>query len=271
MINQNKEEILRLAKSPHKNYCMGYPGQGPYFTGFVLGSSAVPEKLGHKGSSMLDKINAFDVAEIDNTYLGQINMITVSSFCGPHGLLWGHDIAKEESLSISDHLGKEDLEEFKEITILNGRNLRVATESLFGTLEKKNFPLFPGSHVPTAQKFISMPGPLFLYGSFAVGIPDDRSKNACLFMEDVGEIESDGEEDRAMVLKNMIRSVVQIGENQRVSYKAIYVDIVTQVVKEGEMGGALVASPYFLLAQDAYCDDSVSGKLKDWEKSIKLC
>jgi len=250
--NKNKKEIIEKAMSPYEDYCMGYPGQGPYFTGFVLGSSAVPTRLGHKGSSMLDNINAFDMTEIDNTYLGQINMITVSSFCGPHGLLWGHDVASEDSFSINEKMTESDLKEFEGIKILSGKNLRKATEELFGTLDNKKFPLFPGSHVFTAQKFISLPGPTVLYGTFAVGIPDDRESSACLFMEDVGEIEKDTEEEKRKLMKNMIRSVEQIGKNQRISYKTIYVDIITQKVEKGETGGVLVASPYFLLAKNAY-------------------
>jgi histidine decarboxylase len=250
--NINKKEILKEAKSPHENYCMGYPGQGPYFTGFIMGSSSVSIKLGNEGSSVLDRINAFDVAEVDNTYLGQINMITVSSFCGPHGLLWGYDIAKEDFFSVNEILEEKDIEEFHGTEIYNGKNLRLATKKLFGTRDDKKFPLFPGSHVFTAQKFISSPGPINLYGAFAVGIPENRDVNACLFMEDVGEIKKNTMEEERKLLKNIIRSVREIGKNQKVNYKAIYTDIITQKVGNNEMGGVLVASPYFLLAKNAY-------------------
>jgi len=137
LLNNNKKNILQDARSPHDDYCMGYPGEGPYFTGFVMGSSAVPKKLGHKGSLVLDRINAFDMAEVDDTYLGQINMITVSSFCGPHGLLWGYDVAREDSFSIGEHMDERDLEEFNGITILNGNNLRKATKELLDELKPK--------------------------------------------------------------------------------------------------------------------------------------
>ncbi len=250
--NKNKKEIVEKAISPYKDYCMGYPGQGPYFTGFVMGSSSVSAKLGNKGSSVLDRINAFDLAEVDNTYLGQINMITVSSFCGPHGLLWGYDVAYENSFSAEDILPEEKEEELEGVEIYNGKNLRIATKKLFGTRDDKNFPLFPGSHVFTAQKFISSPGPICLYGAFAVGIPEDRSASACLFMEDVGEIKKDTQEEKRNLLRNMALSVVEIGKNQKVNYKKIYTDIITQRVEKNEMGGVLVASPYFLLAQNAY-------------------
>lgn len=250
--NKNKKEIIELAKSPYDDYCMGYPGQGPYFTGFVMGSSSVPLKFGHKGSYMLDKINAFDMAEVTDTYLGQINMITVSSFCGPHGILWGYDVNYRDSAPKNEILTEKDIEEFEGVDICNGRNLRLATKSLFGTVDNKKFPLYPGSHVFTAQKFIAAHGPINLYGAFAIGIPENRSKNACLFMEDVGEIKKESQEEKRMLLKNIIRSVQEIGRNQKVSYKVIYADIITQKVKRKEIGGVLVASPYFLLAKNAY-------------------
>ena len=261
-----KEKIIELAKSPYSDYCMGYPGEGPYFTGFVLGSSVVPMKLGNKGSSVLDKINAFDLAEVDNTYLGQINMITVSSFCGPHGLLWGHDIVRASDFSISELMDEKDLKEFEGTSILYGKNLRKSTEALFGTLEKKQFPLFPGSHVFTAQKFIALPGPVNLYGAFAVGIPENRSSEACLFMEDVGEIKD--EQDEKELAKNVIYSVQEIGKNQKINYKEIYVDIITQKAEKGEMGGVLVASPYFLLAKNAYLSAGLPETISEWKKSI---
>lgn len=249
--NKDKEVIIKNAQSPHKDYCVGYPGQGPYFTGFSMGSSSVPKKFSHEGSFLLDKINAFDRAEINDTYLGQINMITVSSFCGPHGLLWGYDVAYEDSLSINDLLSDDDLKEFRDIEICNGKNLRNATKKLFGTIDDKKFPFFPGSHVFAAEKFISLPGPTTLYGCFAMGIPKERDKYACLFMEDVGVIKKDNNEEKVNLLKNIIRSVEEIGRNQKISYRTVFVDIITQEVKENEVGGVLVVSPYFLLAQNA--------------------
>jgi len=250
--NKNKKEILEQAKSPYDDHCIGYPGQGPYFTGFMMGSSSVPIKFGHKGSFILDKINAFDIAEVTDTYLGQINMITVSSFCGPHGLLWGYDINYKDYAPPTEILTEEDIKEFEGVTICNGKNLRIATKSLFGTLENKKFPLYPGSHVFTAQKFLAAHGPINLYGAFAVGIPENRSKNACLFMEDIGEMKKDSQEEKRKLLKNIIESAREIGRNQKVSYKVIYADIITQKVNKKEIGGVLVAAPYFLLAKNAY-------------------
>jgi histidine decarboxylase len=265
ILNKNKDRIIKGAESPHDNYCMGYPGQGPYFTGFVMSSSAVPTKLGNKGSSVLDRINAFDMAEVNDTYLGQINMITVSSFCGPHGLLWGYDIARTGEFSINDELELSDINEFPNFEILSGKNLRASTRELFGTRNNKKFPLFPGSHVFTAQKFISSPGPINLYGAFAVGIPENREKNACLFMEDIGHIKNESREEKRKILKNMICSIEAIGENQIVNYKTIYIDIITQKVGKNETGGVLVASPYFLLAKNAYISSTIPDTLKEWK------
>ncbi len=249
---ERKNDILRSVKSGHKNYCVGGPTkEGFYLIGFAMGSGVVSRDLEHEGSQMLGEINAFDVSEVSDTYLGQINMINVSSFCGPKGLLWGYDVACEESLP-HELLNSQDMEELGPLKVFDGSSLRVATKKLFGTVDNKNFPLYPGGHVFAAKKFLSLEGPTVLYGSFGVAIPEDRSKDACLFMEDVGTIKENTKEEKKKRLKDMIRSTKEIEKNQNVSYESVYVDIITQEVGENERGGVLVAAPYFLLAENAY-------------------
>lgn len=73
----------------------------------------------HDGSTVLDQINAFDLAEIANANIGQINLIKVSSFCGPGSLIWGYDIAKAERiapshLSTVENIDKISIEEYCE-------------------------------------------------------------------------------------------------------------------------------------------------------------
>jgi len=264
------KEILSSVESPYDNYCAGHQGQSSYVAGVVIGSAATSKKLGHGKSRVLDHINTFDMAEVDNAYLGQINMIRVSSFCGPSGLLWGHDLAKEESFKITDLLTKQDLSEFKNIKIAHGKNLRKAAKELFGTRDKKVFPFRPGEHVFAAKKMVSAPGPIIAYGAIAVGIPEKRREDAVLFMENVGFMTEGTEKEKRGVLKKTIESVMTIGKNQKVSYEMVYADIVSQKIKEGEYGGALVAAPYFLLPKNAYTSPSEFENLKKWKKSINL-
>jgi histidine decarboxylase len=248
--NINKKRIIKETKSSYDEYCVGYPGSGSYYVGFVLESSVFPENFTKKGSVGLDNINAFDMAETNGTYIGQVNMITVSSFCGPHGLLLGYDVQREENHVAPEILTPEDIKEFQGVDIFSGKNLLNSAKKLFGTVDDKKFPFLPGSHVPAAKKFISSSGDCFLYGMFAVGIPEEREKNACLLMEDVGFIKEKSTKEKRKIFKNIINSIYQIGKNQKISYKVIYADYLVQEVKKGEVGGILVASPYFLPAKN---------------------
>lgn len=96
-----KLQKLKNSISSYNRNCDGYgnpSGNGGYILGFLLEVGKVSKRLGHEGSSMLDEINSFDMAERNGTYLGQINMSIVSSFCGPQGLIWGYDIAVHDRL-----------------------------------------------------------------------------------------------------------------------------------------------------------------------------
>ncbi len=263
---KRKKEILHSVKSPYQNYCAGHRGQSSYVSGVVIGTSSAPKEFSHKGSTILDHINVFDLAEIDNTNIGQINMIEVSSFCGPGGLLLGHDFLEDNSLDISLLFEKEDIDSFKEVEICHAGNLRNSMRSVFGTIDEKKFPFLPGEHVFAAKKFISEEGPANIYAAIGIGIPENREEDACLFMENVGTIEGDINKGKNEILKQTLRSVLTVGKNQRVSYKKIYVDIDIKKVKEGEYGGALVAIPYFLLARGVYKKSLEKLSLEEWKK-----
>lgn len=269
----SKDKILNSVLSPYDGYCMGYPGAGNYVTALVMGAGVFKKTFSHAGSNTLDAIVAYDRSEIVDAYIGQINMIMVSSFCGPHGLIWGHDIAREGSAGIATLLSPDKCREFDGVEIKNGRNLRVAGRSLFGTLKNKKFPFLPGCHVPCAGRFYTKNGPAFLYGLVAIGIPADREGAACLFMEDAGEIAGatgNFEAVRERILLNSIRSVLQIGKDQGITYKEIYVDFISKEIKADEIGCILVAIPYLLLAKKAFASNLPRMTLKEWEANDEL-
>lgn len=276
-----------LPISNYDHYCAGYQNpdnQGAgYFLGVCLNVGKVPIKFRHPGSEVLDKINAFDMAEATGTYLGQINMIKVSSFCGLQGQLWGYDIAKHEllrnkkSLLIARIKNKNN----KDISVYSAKPILDAMERLIGTRDEKRFPLLPGSHVPCATKQITKAGPCHLYCAIAIGIPQNRKNNACLLMEDIGELGTgteDGEflnEYKHNVLISVAKSVLAVGENQLISYKEIFVELVDIVVEGGSMGCALIAAPYFCMAKKAVpnnvnsIEDLKKISLREWESLTK--
>lgn len=264
-----REKILKSAIGPYDNYCIGAFGKENYITSLVLGFGNFEKTYTHPGSQILDKIVAFDKAEISEAYLGQINMTIVSSFCGPQGLIWGYDLAKKEDIPLPSFLPNFNLEKFPGVKIKNGENLRKASIALFGTKEKKHFPFLPGSHVPCAGRTHFKSGPATLYGTIAIGIPDKREKYACLLMEDVGEInvpEGLIEPVKQKLMFNAIKSVLEIGKNQNIVYKEIFVDFITGTVKSNEIGCILVAMPYFQLAKRAFNEKLLSQTLESWIK-----
>jgi histidine decarboxylase len=267
------EQILEVSASPYKNYCTGYPGTGGYIVTTVMGISAVADPCGHSGLNVLDSIKAFDLAESSEAYIGQINMTTVSSFCGPEGLIWGHDVARTKAPSPHLLAGAEGMEEFRELRIHAGHDLRLAARSLFGTAGNRRFPILHGSHVPCASRYQTVHGPARLFAAFAVGFPAGRDTAACLLLEDAGMLEFDMDAKevanaRGHILKDIIRAARAIGRNHGATYNDLYIDFTERRIEEGEVGCALVAMPYIQLAQGAYNMRMASQTLEEWEKNI---
>jgi len=269
----SKKKILESVISPFDQYCVGYSGQGSYLTALVMDIGIFEETFSHSGSKKLDSILAYDRAEVGSAYIGQINMSVVSSFCGFQGLLWGHDIAKKESIKLPPFLLEKIFNKFKGIKIKNAENLRKAAQALFGTNDERHFPFLPGTHVPCAVKVYYKSGPAHLYGVVAIGIPKDRSKCACLFMEDVGEIiteQQNIDNIKEKIYANIIQGVIEIGKNQRVEYSEIFVDFMSKKIKSGDRGCVLVTIPYFQLAKKAFNKNLTGQSVSEWlEKSKK--
>jgi len=267
-----KEQILEVSASPYRNYCAGYPGTGGYIVTTVMGISAVADPCGHSGFNLLDSIKAFDLAESAEAYIGQINMATVSSFCGPEGLIWGHDVARTKAPS--PHLlgGAEGIEEFRDIRLYAGADLRAAARALFGTAGDRRFPILHGSHVPCASRHRTARGPARLYAAFAVGVPTGRDVAACLLLEDAGELEYGLDDNgiavaRDHILIDMVRAARAIGGNHGTVYSDLYIDFTQRRIDEGEVGCALVAMPYIQLAQGAYNRGIATQSLEEWERN----
>lgn len=230
-----------------------------------MGIGAFHKTFSHAGSDTLDSIVAYDRAEVESAYMGQVNMSVVSSFCGPEGLIWGYDAARQEleALDLLEGLTPGG------ITVKDGQGLREASRGLFGTRDERHFPFLPGSHVFCAGKFCSFRGPTHLYSAAAIGIPHERDKAACLLMEDVGQIIGvDGDSlqggIRHKLVANMAKSVLAVGENHRIEYREIIVDFVSREIRAGDIGCALVSMPYFHIAKHAYDDDLADLTLSAW-------
>ena len=266
-----KYEILINSISSQNKYCEGIWGgkfSNYYLSGVQLTVAKSLEKFSHKGSNTLDKIFCFDSAEIANANFSQINMINVSSFCGPNGLIWGYDICPEKKKLLGFSIKN------KNIKIYDINPLCDALKKLLGTVDKPRFPFLPGSHVPCASKNIIVKGENFIYAAEGIGIPVNRNKNACLLMEDIGHIPLNVkyvEEYKIMILKKLIKSILYIGNNQRVNFKEIFIGIKTIKIDHGEYGCAMAISPYFSIAEDAVpkYNDIFSLDINIWENIVR--
>lgn len=267
-----------IPTSPYDDFCDGYGNPGAEGSGYILGFVMEIGKVRLSdidvGSRNLDEIYAFDKAEAQGAVIGQINMITVSSFCGPMGYIWGYDLAKHDKLRQPSQMGLSKVT-FKNWSakLYSLRPLLDATRDLFGTVSNKKFPIIPGAHVPCAVKDITHMGPKYLYCGLAVGIPQDRNKNACLLMEDIGWTENDSLQTQEQILEKMAKSILKVGENQQVIYDEIFLDIKFSFISENEMGCALVACPYFSLARKAIPRQEAQTlktmTLSEWSNSLK--
>jgi histidine decarboxylase len=274
----NPKENILGSVSPYKKYCDGFKSPGSsgkgYVNSLILSIGKTSLNLNNDGSNIINEILAYDDAETKSAYIGQINMTIVSSFSGPNGLIWGHDIARADSLKEKHPLLQEKTKGDKGmISIYNIEPLLKASESLFGFNRERHFPLLPGSHVPCAGRFLFKKGPCHIYSALSISIPKDRSKSASLLMEDVGIFNNDREETKKIVLENLIESALAIGENQQLEFEKIFVGLKEEKIKKGETGCALVAMPYFTLAQNAIVkgnpEELLNLSLSEWEKKSK--
>ncbi len=265
-----RHEIHFDRASRHAQYCEGYfATQGPrHLLGVSFTTGVTENGLASPGSTALDDINAFDLAEVAQANLGQLNIITVSSFCGPHGVIWGYDVCRPaagiRSLGTTTRRGRT-------AEVLDGGALRDAFARLVGSVDEKRFPMFPGSHLPAATKSKTVREEGVVYTGLGIGIPEDRNTAACLMMEDTGFIagSTDAEAHRDRVLECVAQSVLEVGANQRVRYRTVFAGYAGTVVGAGQTGCALVLAPYFLLARDAFPRHrQLTGMtLEEWEES----
>ncbi|HSD12407.1 MAG TPA: histidine decarboxylase, pyruvoyl type [Patescibacteria group bacterium] len=229
--------------------CQGVRDPNRYLVAMNVAAAKVPMRFGTAGSKTLDFIAAFDLAEVTEAHLGQINLIEVSSFCGPEGLIWGLDVAAHESLR-DRKLFDIRLWNGKAVPVFDGEPLVAAAKALFGEGTGRRFPLAPGTLCPTASKNISAQGPAVLYAAFAIGI---RADGACasVLMEDVGTLADGSEVSRAAAVRHVGESVAAIAANQRTDYREIFVAFRAVEVGAGEAGCAITMLPYFTIARKA--------------------
>ena len=94
-IRYDASNVISQAIGPSKEFCMGYlnpgvaSGEG-YISTMKLSVGTVDVK---DLDAITEKIVAKDRCEKNDAYLGQVNLMKASSFCGQNGAIWGFDLA----------------------------------------------------------------------------------------------------------------------------------------------------------------------------------
>lgn len=268
----DSRKLANGAVGAFDDYCAGYLNPGASGLGYIAALKISVGKVKSDMDEGLENIVSYDTAEASDAYVGQINMLTASSFCGLNGLIWGYDLCHQPEFkakkNIHKHIKRHD---GYDIPIRAVDPLLNAAERLFGRSDQRRFPPLPGAMVICANKSITKQGPTQLWCAIALAIPEDRNKNACMFIEDAGFDHDDLEN----IDMNIAKSIIRCGENQSVLFKEIYVGHKVIDVDENEVGCALTCAPYVTLAQNAIPETYKPEKLlemsiDDWESSLNL-
>lgn len=276
----NLATVVNGAVGPFDKYCDGYGNTGASGLGYICAMTLDIGMVQQDMDTVLNGIVSYDRAEVQGAYIGQINMLVASSFCGLNGALWGYDLARADEIASGKATAFFDVarHDQKKIPVYSADPLLDSAARLFGTNEKRRFPLLPGSHVICAEKEYTSPGPKYIWTAIAISIAEDRTVDSCLFIEDAGEVAVEDADDLAAfadeLLHKIAKCAVRCGEDNNALYKEIWISYRIKWIPEGQVGCALVAAPYLVLAKDAVPDGKPEGLLKmtisDWEKKMSL-
>jgi len=285
------ETIDKTAIGPFNQYCDGYGNPGAEGLGYVSVlkvSTGVVEKT---DDELLDGIVAYDRAEANDAYIGQINMLTASSFSGLAGQIWGYDLAVSETIRENRQKPLFTVTQYdgSDLPVYDAAPLLAAGKALFGTEKQRRFPPAPGAHVICANKSVTSYRPINgipdaakgesygVWSYIAISIAKDRGRDASLFIEDAGlwtsnpsakELDTYLKKHRESVLW----SIVACGKDQSVVYDRTYISYAYVIMQPGQIGTALTAAPYVVLARDAVPEKGFAelGKitLKQWEQAV---
>lgn len=283
-------QVDRTAISLYDNYCDGYDAPGSTGNGYVSVLKVSTGEVKKTDDLLLDGIVAYDRAEANDAYVGQINMLTASSFCGIAGQIWGYDLATTDEIENNEEKPVLVVKQYddSDLPVYDAAPLLKAGISLFGTEKNRVFPPVPGGHIICANKSINAYRPLEHtlkegqgYGVWcfiAISITRNRENSADLFIEDAGIWTQD---DNAENLKNFLNdhrknvawSITSCGKDQSVLYDRTYVGYSYLIITPGYIGTALTCAPYVTLAKNAIPEKGFHHlnemTLSEWENSIK--
>lgn len=275
------EDVVNGAIGPFDNYADGYGNAGSSGLGYVSVLKLETGKVKADMDEVLEGIVSYDRAEVNGTYVGQINMVAASSFNGLNGAVWGYHLAKHPTIADGSikPLFMRKRADGVEIPIYSVEPLLEAGQALLGTADDPRFRILPGAHVNCAVKNCTAIGPTSVWCAIALAIAEDREQDSNLFIEDANHgIPGDDDESRVVFLNSLMEkiatSVVRCGDDSNVKYKAVFLGYKTEWIPEGYVGCSLTCAPYIVLAKNAVpksCKqpaDMLNMTLPEWERSF---
>jgi histidine decarboxylase len=275
------EDVVNGAIGPFDDYCDGYGNPCASGLGYI---SVLKLETGLVKTDMdpvLEEIVSYDRAESKGTYIGQINMITASSFIGLNGAVWGYHLAKAAKLADGSEkpILKGTRGDGKQIPIYSLDPLLDAGRRLFGEQDERRFPILPGAHVKCAVKSHTVKGPAVIWCALALAIAEDRDRDANLLIEDCGHYSKKEETQSSpsyvdRLKENIAASVIRCGDDNGVKYKEIFIGCRSADVPEEHVGCALACAPYIVLPKNAVPRGSapealLSITIDQWEAKVR--
>lgn len=279
----------RTAVSPYQDFCDGYGRPGSRGIGYVCVVKVATGTVEKTDDFLVDGIVAYDRAEANDAYIGQINMETASSFCGIAGNVWGYDLARNAAVDTEPPLFEIAQYDGSMLPVYDAAPLIDAGVALFGRQDARRFPPAPGAHVICANKSTTNLRPATgsldpaqgeAYGVWcyiALSISRDRDNSADLFIEDSGTWtkNDDASELKAFLdrhRKSVAWSIVACGKDQSVLYDRTFISYASVIMQPGTIGTALTVAPYITLAKGAVptagFDALYLMSLTEWDSAV---
>lgn len=271
-------DVVDGAVGAFPDNCAGYLNPGASGLGYIAALTLSVGKVKADMDIGLEGIVSYDRCEADDAYIGQINMLTASSFCGLNGAVWGYDLARAEDLT-EKRLSTLRRHDGIEVPVYSVQPLLDAAYRLFGSQSQRRFSLLPGAMVVCANKNWTMRGPpgktTKVWCAIALAIAEDRKKDANLFIEDASDTDTTGPRVLDDLVQNIAASILRCGADQGVLYKEIFVGHKSIEIDDGTVGCALTCAPYVTLAKKAVPPGKKPSSLmnmtiSEWERALKL-
>lgn len=252
--------ISRVALNKGAKYSKGFMEDGNIGEGYVAGLKVDAGTRKKTDDNVLDNIVSYDHAEAKNAYMGQINMITASSFTGLQGSTLGYDILRNPEVDEASSLFSVKQWDGSELPIYDSKPLQNALVEYFGTEQERRHPLTPGAMSICANKGVIASRPkenrelnedecYGVWSAIAISFAEDNTKDSDMFVEDAG-IWKDPSEDKLVEYLNEKRhaianSIAECGEDNHVRYKSSWIGFAYTMMEPGEIGNAITVVPYF--------------------------